>query len=155
MTHEFEFYHGAVLRDLVVASPDGLSITACDDTGRVNSFLVNGEIALHLKHSSKRLPPWQFTFNAENVDELNRLAKKCRSLWLVLVCGHDGFMSLSLPDFYKVNPPTSETTRFIRVDRDRGTMYRLTGTGGKLSSKRPRGLSPVIADISSNSEDKI
>lgn len=154
MTHEFELYHGAVLRDLVVASPDGLFITACDDAGRVNSFLVNDQIALHLKHSSKRLPPWQFTFNTENVNELNRLAQKSRALWLVLVCGHDGFMSLSLPDFYKINPPNSETTMFIRVDRDRGTMYRLTGTGGKLSSKRPRGLSPIIADISGKLENQ-
>lgn len=147
MTHEFELYHGAVIRDLIVEAARPLQINACDDAGRVNSFVVNDQVALQIKHSSKRLPPWQFTFNNENLDELERLAGSVRSLWLVLVCGQDGFLSLSASDFRQINPIDAQTTSFVRVDRDRGTMYRLTGTGGKLSAKRPRGLSPVISDI--------
>ena len=152
MTHEFEFYHGAVLRELIISSSHALKILACDDVGRVNSFLLNDNVAIHLQHSSKRLPPWLFTFNRENVEELDRLVQKSRKIWLVLVCGQDGFMSLSLSDFYKVNPPDSETTMFIRVDRERGSMYRLTGTGGKFSSKIPRGVLPVVADLTCNFE---
>ncbi len=147
MTHNFELYHGAVIRDLIVAANRPITIEARDGAGRVNSFLVNNEVALYLKHSSKRLPPWQFTFDDKTIDEMMNLSRQGRLLWLVLVCGQDGIMSLSLADFLNVNPPETETTSFVRVDRDRGTMYRLTGTGGKLSSKRPRGILPVINDI--------
>jgi len=147
MTHDFELYHGAALRDLIITAGRPLEIKSCDDAGRINSYVINNKTSIYIKHSAKRLPPWQFTFNAENVEEISRLRANFDSLWLVLVCGCDGSLALSTKDFDLINPTDFETTSFVRVDRDRGTMYRLTGTGGKLPRKRPRGMSMVVSEI--------
>src|SRR5687768_7152751 len=130
MIHSFEQYHGVVLRELVVRAPASLVIAARDDMGRVNSYSINSRVALHIKHSAKRLPPWQFTFNAENLAEIRRLEDIGSSLWLALVCGHDGIVALSGHELREINPPDCETTCFVRVDRDRRTMYRVFGTAG-------------------------
>ena len=84
---EFELYHGAAVRDLVVGAGRPLRIEASDDLGRVNTFILNDDVAVYMKHSAKRLPPWQFTYFTEHLDELERLASRCRSVWLVHVCG--------------------------------------------------------------------
>ena len=78
MIGEFEQYHGAALRDLIVGAKQPLRVEADDDHGRVNSFIVNGGVGIHIKHSSKRLPPWQFVYSDENLSETVRLAQRCQ-----------------------------------------------------------------------------
>lgn len=147
MIGAFEQYHGAVLRELVVSSPGPVTIEANDSWGRVNSFSLNASIGLYIKHSAKRLPPWQFTFNDDNVEELDSLGNETERVWLALVCGQDGIVALSLDAFRSINPRGCETTCFVRVDRDRRTKYRVNGTRGMLANKAPRGLNAVIADL--------
>lgn len=96
MIGAFEQYHGAALRELIVCAPDSITIKPCDQWGRVNSFLLNHRIGLHIKHSAKRLPPWQFTFNDENVAELAALSKEADQVWIAMVCGQDGTVAISL-----------------------------------------------------------
>jgi hypothetical protein len=139
MIGEFEQYHGAAVRDLIVAAGRPLQIEANDDLGRVNTYLVNGDIGVHIKHSSKRLPPWLFTYQTDHVAEIERLSKRCRSAWLIHVCGLDGVVTLSFEEFKSINPNQAETTSFVRVDRDRNTMYRVNGTGSKLERSKKRG----------------
>ncbi|WP_297506477.1 hypothetical protein [uncultured Caulobacter sp.] len=140
MIGEFERYHGAALRELIVRANKPIKIETCDDLGRVNSYRIDGILGVHIKHSSKRLPPWQFTYLDDNILEIERLSKRCGAVWLIHVCGQDGAVALSLDEFWSVNPRNAKTTSFIRVDRDRNTMYRVNGTGGKLSRPKPRGL---------------
>lgn len=147
MIGEFEKYHGSALRELIVGVGCPIKIEAYDDIGRVNTYRINGRIGMHLKHSSKRLPPWQFTYLDENLSEIERLAELCKSVWLIHVCGQDGAVALSLSEFWSVNPRGGETTSFIRVDRDRNTMYRVNGTGGKLSRPKRRGLHYIFEEI--------
>ncbi len=147
MIGEFEQFHGAVVRDLVVGFGASLTIKACDDHGRVNTYVLNENVGVYLKHSSKRLPPWQFTYGNDNICELERLAEISQYVWLVHVCGRDGFVALTLEEFHSINPPMVETTRFVRVDRDRNTMYRVNGTGNKLPRAKPRGLAALIDDL--------
>ena len=147
MIGEFERYHGAVIRELIVGANQALNIESYDDMGRVNTYRVNGTMGIHIKHSSKRLPPWQFTYLNDNVSEIERLAARCKSVWLIHVCGQDGAVALSLEEFWSVNPRGAETTSFVRVDRDRNTMYRVNGTGGKLSRPKRRGLHYIFDEL--------
>ncbi len=152
MISDFERYHGAALRDLIVCAQRPLEIVVCDDMGRVNSYLIDKRVAVHIKHSSKRIPPWSFTFTEENLDEISRLARPGISLWLVLVCGQDGILPISLDEFRTINPAWAKATSFVRVDRDKRTMYRVFGTNGKLPAAKARGVMPVIADLKSRGE---
>ncbi|MET3665528.1 hypothetical protein [Caulobacter sp. 1776] len=149
MIGEFERYHGAAIRELIVKANRPLKIETCDDVGRVNSYRINDVLGIHIKHSSKRLPPWQFTYLDENLVEIERLATRCSGVWLIHVCGQDGAVALSLSEFWSVNPRDAETTSFVRVDRDRNTMYRVNGTGGKLSHPKPRGLHYILDALQS------
>jgi hypothetical protein len=92
------------------------------------------------------LPPWQFTFLDEHLVEIQTLEHKCESLWLALACGMDGIVSLSVREFRAVTETSQDTTRFVRVDRDRRTMYRVFGNAGKLGSAKARGITSVISD---------
>lgn len=147
MIGEFERYHGAAIRDLVVGCQKPLRIEAKDDAGRVNTFIINRKIGIYIKHSASRLPPWQFTYGDENMAEIERLRKKCRSVWLIHVCGQDGFVALTLNEFRLINPLDAQTTRFVRVDRDRNTMYRVNGTDGKLGRSKRRGLNAIYEEL--------
>jgi hypothetical protein len=147
MIGEFELYHGAALRELIVKSPAPVTIVADDDAGRVNSFSVNGRLGLYLKHSHKRLPPWQFTYLPDHLLELEALRLRHENIWLILVCGLDGLVAITMDDFRAMNPEGCETTCFIRVDRDRNTMYRLNGTAGPLKRSKRRGLQHVLESL--------
>lgn len=145
MISEYERYHGVVLRELIVTAPGPIRIEKRDEVGRVNSFCLNGQTGLHIKHCAKRLPPWQFTFLDDHLDEVESLERDCGRLWLALVCGMDGIVTLSVREFREITE-ASDTTRFVRVDRDRRTMYRVFGNAGKLRSAKARGISSVISD---------
>jgi hypothetical protein len=147
MIGEFERYHGAAIRELIVSSGYPLKIEACDDIGRINMYRINDSIGIHIKHSSKRLPPWQFTYLKDNLAEIRQLIECCRNVWLVHVCGQDGIMAMSYEEFCLINPQDAESTSFIRVDRDRNTMYRVNGTGGKLARAKRRGLDYVLDEL--------
>ena len=147
MIHEFERYHGAVLRELIVKVGKSTEIRVVDDAGRVNSFVVNDSLILYIKHSSKRLSPWQFTFTSDNLAEINRLSQHNLPIWLIFVCGQDGMLAISYEEFQFINPVDATTTSFVRVDRDRNTMYRVNGTQTKLRSPKPRGISSIITAL--------
>jgi hypothetical protein len=147
MIGEFERYHGAAIRELIVGANRPLKIETYDDMGRVNTYRIDDTVGIHIKHSSKRLPPWQFTYLNENLLEIERLGERCNSVWLIHVCGQDGAVALSLSEFRSVNPRDAETTNFVRVDRDRNTMYRVNGTGGKLAHPKRRGLHYIFDEL--------
>lgn len=146
MTAEYERYHGIVLRELIVKSPAPLLIEARDEAGRVNSFCLNGQTGLHIKHSAKRLAPWQFTFNEDSLAEIEGLIDNHTSFWLALVCGLDGVVSLTAEEFRELTNVGEDISKFIRVDRDRNTMYRVFGNAGKLQTAKARGVNSIISD---------
>lgn len=146
MIAEYERYHGVVLWELIAKASAPLSIEARDRTGRLNSFVLNGQTGLHIKHSSKRLAPWQFTFNDDNWREFEGLCGECVSVWVALVCGSDGVICLSATELRTVTQVEAGAVRFVRVDRDRATMYRVFGNDGRLNSAKARGVSPILTD---------
>jgi hypothetical protein len=146
MISEFETYHGVVLRDIVVCAED-VRIAKHDFGGRVNCFQLDGRLGLCVKHSTARLTPWVFTYNQEQMQEIGRAAEDCEDFWLAHVCGRDGVMVMSLPEFATINPPDSLATKFVRVDKSRNTMYRVFGTGGELPLRKSRGVGALVAAL--------
>jgi hypothetical protein len=151
MIGEFEKYHGVALRALIVTSEFPMRIAKAEREGRISSYLVNDHVAILIKHSSKRLPPWQFTFTPDQLAELEKLRGKQKNVWLALVCGLDGLVSLSGREFARIAGPDDLITPFVRVDRDRGTMYRVFGNAGKLAGAKPNGVTEIVQDAFGNS----
>jgi hypothetical protein len=147
MIKEFERYHGVVLRDIVVCADAPTIFEPFDEHGRVNSFLVARRFGLHIKHSSKRLPPWQFTFHAEHIHEIQRLEEHSECAWIALVCGEDGVVLITSDELREMNECDDEATWFVRVTRDRHTMYHLNGSADELLAAKPRGVGGLIAQI--------
>jgi len=148
MIQEFERYHGIVLRSIIVCANRPIVIEQMDERGRINTYIINNEVAVHIKHSAKRLPPWQFSFSVEHLEELQELARNARSVWLVLVCGPDGVVSLSLEEFVSIVEARPGGVTSIRVDRSRRGMYRVYGNSGQLSHAKPKGIAALVQDLS-------
>ena len=138
---EYEQYHGIVIRTLVVRLEDGISIKALDAHGIVNSFLINNSVGLYIKHSSKRMTPWLFCFTEDNLVELQILQENSDSTFTSLVCGHDGFLTLSIEELQCLSDKKqSDNSLTIHVKRRKRHMYSVGGRD-KLEHKKPRGFS--------------
>jgi hypothetical protein len=101
-------------------------------------------VAVHIKHSSKRLSPWSFSFSIEQLREFVTLRRQAESVWLVLVCGPDGIVTLSLEEFVSITGSRPGGVASVRVDRGRREMYRVNGNEGELPNAKPRGISSVV-----------
>ena len=144
MIREFEYYHGVALRDVIVCGrPRFISIRLADSRGRLNSYVLNENVGLHIKHSSGRLPPWQFVFAKDTLDEIESLKSESCSIWLSLVCCEDGVVFLPEADLVSVNSAKAESA-YLRVDRDKRAMYRITGSSGRLGKAVKRGALPLV-----------
>lgn len=146
MISDFERYHGVALRTIVVSAGRPVTIQSWEEAGRIDSYRLNLTTAVHIKHSAKRLPPWLFTFTGDEIRELVELRTKADALWLILVCGTDGVISLSDSEFNEAVGVSPDSTPFIRVDRDRRSMYRVFGNAGKLGAAKGNGVSALIRD---------
>ena len=147
MIDEYEFYHGAVLRNIIVESKIPVTIKVDDIKGRVDSFVINDRVAIYIKHSAKRLTPWQFTFSRDNVEELVELDRKYESLFVCLVCDSDGIVVLSPDEFLKITGPSNSEVYGIRLDRTKRSMYSAFGNDGKLEYKLARGVARIVETI--------
>src|SRR5579871_4809805 len=94
MLDEYEFYQGAVLRQLVVDANYSVSFRPFLREGRITAFVMNGRVGLYIKHSSKRMSPWRFTFTIEQAADLLDLEAKFPDSFLVFVCESDGLVTL-------------------------------------------------------------
>ena len=138
---EYEQYHGIVLRALTVESAEGVHIKAYDAHGIVNSFLVNGLVGLYIKHSSKRMTPWMFSFTEDNFTELQILRGAAGCVFICLVCGHDGFLTISMEELECLSDKKqSDNSLNIHVKRRKRHMYTVGGRD-RLKSSKSRGFS--------------
>jgi len=142
---EFERYHELVLREMIVQSSLPLLIERFDSSGRVNRFRVNRRLGILIKHSAKRLPPWLFAFADDASEDVLELSHSVRSVWIALVCGSDGVVTVSLDEFKAVAASEDMSARFLRVVRSKNQMYRVHGNCGTLAPKA-RGVALMLTD---------
>ena len=148
---DFERYHGIVLRALVLECPtDGLHIKTHDAHGIVNSFLINDSVGLFLKHSSKRLSPWIFGFNNDHLTELQLLSEHSEQTFVSLVCGYDGFLTLSMEEMKELaDRKKADNSLTIHVRRRKRQMYAVGGRD-KLERAKPRGFGEAMIQALAN-----
>jgi hypothetical protein len=121
-------------------------VGVADLSGRVDAFCIEGA-AFQVKHSSKRLSPWQFTYMPENLTELDELRRTFDPVWVFLVCGDDGIVGVSLSDLTSIVRIGDGGAAWIRVTRNRNSMYRVGGALGELPRAKPRGVQEFLAEV--------
>jgi hypothetical protein len=102
--------------------------------------MVEENTAIHLKHSTKRMSPWQFTFMSSHFGEIEDLKGRFDSVWVALICGVDGFVTLSSSELDQLIGTTPTVASFVRVERGRRKMYRVSGSLGHLDFAKANGL---------------
>lgn len=150
MVPEYKLYHGAVLAELIDVADCDITIGELKEDGRLSSYTLNNSIGLHVKHSTARLAPWQFTITKANLSEWANLTKTFRKVYIVLVCHLDGIVALSIDEISTVIEACASEQAWVRIDRSRGKLYRVSGSGGNLPYKKSKGLSSIVQDLRSN-----
>lgn len=146
MIAELDRYQGVVIRQILVAGKKSMCLGAIPTGGRVDAFYLEPG-AFQIKHSSKRLSPWQFTYMPDNLKELAELKKSYAPIWVVLVCGQDGTVALSFDELKTIINPEAERATWVRVSRSRKGMYWVTGAEGELPNAKPKGVEPFLSDV--------
>jgi hypothetical protein len=131
---------------MLMAHRTPVVVGVADLSGRKDAFCLGGG-AFQIKHSSKRLSPWQFTYLPENFAELAELRNTFDPVWVFLVCGIDGVVGLSLDELVSISQVGERGATWIRVTRSRGSMYRVAGTVGELPRAKARGVQAFIEEL--------
>lgn len=140
MISELEKFQGLVLRQILVShSGSPLRVGVADLSGRTDAFSVERG-AFQVKHSAKRLSPWQFTYAQENLLELGVLRTTFDVVWVFLVCGTDGVVGLSVDELFSIADMRGAGAAWVRISRSRNSMYRVAGSKGELDYAKPRGV---------------
>ena len=138
---DYERYHGLVVRELVVELPHGVHIKSHDIYGIINCYIVNEVIGLFIKHSTKRLSPWVFGFTKDNLTEIQLLSEETEKTYICLVCGYDGFLTLSLNELNQIaSRKKGDISLSLHVKRRKRQMY-IVGGREKLERSKSRGFS--------------
>jgi hypothetical protein len=146
MIPEVDRYQGVVFRQILLARGMPMRIGVADLAGRVDAFSLEGA-AFQIKHSSKRLSPWQFTYLPENLEELRQLSISFSPVWVFLVCGVDGIVGLSLDELNSIAQIGEGGAAWVRVSRSRNSMYHVSGVLRELPRAKARGVEPFVADV--------
>lgn len=141
MIREFEFYHGAALLEIVHASDVNLFIRNYPSKSNC-SYVLNDAVGLYVKHSTKRMAPWQFTFLKDHQDEILEMRAKLIEVFILLVCNDDGVVCIDYGNLKKLLDEVHEQAEWIRITKKMGGMYTVNGKNGSLEYKVGRNEFP-------------
>jgi hypothetical protein len=147
MIREYQFYHGALLHEIVVEAGCEIRIVLRDFHGRPDAYLINGKVGVLIKHSKARLTPWVFTFSEDHLLELQKLREVAKVCFVVLVCDEDGFVAVRDADLIGILAADRSTSVSVRVDRAPRKMYRISSSGNALDRKVAKGVHEIIAAL--------
>jgi len=154
MISDSDRYQGSALRQIIVSAGRPVSIGTADSSGRIDSFSIE-RTAFQIKYSTKRLSPWNFSFTADQLMEIAALARTFDAVWMVLVCGADGIVSLRAREFLSVTEPRPGGVCSIRIYRNRNSMYRVSGNARELPNPKPRGVSELVSEALDREMQKV
>lgn len=122
-----EFYEGAALHRLACAG--AIRGIQCETP----FFLVNGELLVYLKYSTRGRSPWGFTFSADEQALLEDRSPR-RRVVIGLVCGHDGIAALDY-DWFQFVAGRRSTSVHLSCARRHGKHYAVSGPDRDLPHK--------------------
>jgi hypothetical protein len=143
MSDEYEFYQGVVLRQLVVNSELSLIMRPFLREGRINAFIINGKVGVFIKHSSKRMTPWRFTFTLEQAADLLDLEGVCFDSFVVFVCGEDGLVTIDVGALHQIVTFDEREHAWVRIERPPRAQYTVSGNRATLPNKIANGTWPI------------
>ena len=154
MIPEYKLYHGAVLSELVDISDRDISIGELREEGRLSSYILDENIGLHIKHSTSRLSPWQFTISTANLTDCLELKRVFKNVYIVLVCHTDGFVTLDIEEAATLIKAGESNQAWIRAERRRGQWYSVSGNADSIAIKKPHGVLQIIDALSQKVEKR-
>jgi len=101
--------------------------------------VLNEAIPMFIKHTTKKISPWRFSFNKPNQDSLQDVKVKYGSALVVFVCGHDGICCLEFDEFKNVLDYVHEEIEWVSVKRRKHEKYSVAGKDGELRGKVAEG----------------
>lgn len=130
-----EFYHGVAVVRL-------LEDRRCRIVRKAElGYLVNDNIFIFLKYSTKARSPWRFTFVSAEVDQLNSCAASLGDVLVAFICGGDGICAVPWSDVCRL---LGSKPGWISARRDFRREYRVAGPTGELGGKVPVNEWPSI-----------
>jgi len=130
--YNYTFFHGSALVRLLQDSRVRELSLKLDNNG----YLVNNSAFIYLKHCTKRLTPWSFTFLPEHIKEITEMRKLFSNTYIVLICSDDGVCCISYDDFSRlIYIGDTDKSKTLRVSRTRGEKYSISGSDGNLTHK--------------------
>ena len=143
MLDEYEFFQGAVLRQLIIDADNSLTIRPFVREGRISAFIINARVGVYVKHSSKRMTPWRFTFNLDQASDLLDLEAKFPDTFVVFVCESDGLVTLDIGRLHEIVSFKESENAWVRIERPPRAQYEVGGNKGDLPNKLSRGIGIV------------
>jgi hypothetical protein len=134
MIKEFEFYHGVVLTKLVHYCEENISLKSYSSPSNA-SYVLNENIGLYIKHTTKRLSPWRFSFQKIHQDEILQMKNDLGKVFILLVCGEDGIVTLSFDELKLILNEFHSEVEWISASRLRNKEYSIKGSDGILTRK--------------------
>jgi hypothetical protein len=134
MLKEFEFFHGVVFTRILHKGnlPVGIKDYPTSDNA---SYIVNDNVGIYIKYSSKRMSPWRFSFQKEHQDEILEMKNKLGEVYTILVCNDDGIVCLNFSELKQVLNNQHDLVEWISVARGPREKYEVKGHDGKLHFK--------------------
>jgi hypothetical protein len=136
MLDKSAYYHGAAIVQL-------LEDAQCRSIRKLGTlgYLVNDEIFVFLKYTTKATSPWRFTFDLEDVERTNKMAAQYRRVVFGFVCGGDGVCAI---DSDQGRALLGGKPGWIAADRKHNRSYSVWGAGGELKRKISLGRWPGL-----------
>jgi hypothetical protein len=130
---EVEFYHGSVFSRLTQLKK-AISVKRLLDYSQ-GFYILDDKLPIHIKHTTKKLSPWRFSFIKTHQDEIQSLKDKYGFTLVIFVCGHDGICCLEFDDFKNVLDYVHEEVEWVAIKRRKGEKYSVSGKDGELKGK--------------------
>jgi hypothetical protein len=151
MFDEYEFYQGVVIRSIIVGCNAPATVVPFVKEGRISAFVVNSRFGIFVKHSTKRMSPWRFTFNLDQVSDLLDLEAKYFDSFVVFVCGTDGLVTLDVAAVHRIVTFDDVEHAWIAIERKPRTQYSVRGNRAELPSKIANGTGLIRQMMESRS----
>ena len=130
-----EFYHGVAIVRLL--EDKRCQTVRKDELG----YIVNDEVFVFIKYTTKTRSPWRFTFGKDEVKQLNTRATSFRNMVIVLICGGDGICAIS---WCSASRLLGNKAGWISTRRKFSEQYAVAGQAGQLHGKVSLSEWPLI-----------
>ncbi len=136
MLYKSKYYHGAAVLSI-------LEDNRCKSINKLGhlGYLVNTEIFVFLKYTTKSRSPWGFTFDQEDVDRCSRLSSEYKKVILGFVCAGDGVCGI---DWLEAKQLLGNKSGRIAISRKHDHSYSIWGSAGELKRKISVTQWPII-----------